>query len=233
MRREHPGLLGKGFQPIGQYGIGFFSVFMLGERVQITTRRYDHARQDTHVLEFGAGLPSRPILRKARPDEWLIDGGSRVHVWLKRPPDSEGGLLASRYDRGHTLEERCVYLFPALSVNFQVKDGRDNAKQIISADDWKTIPASELRKRINRDFERYDRAKETTIAVNNNLKLLKDSSGEIIGRACISIDSDMTIKDGRADGIITIGGIRAARVRGIAGVLAGAALRATRDAATP
>lgn len=27
---EHPGLLGKGFQPVGRFGIGFFSVFMLG-----------------------------------------------------------------------------------------------------------------------------------------------------------------------------------------------------------
>ncbi|MDQ3581702.1 MAG: ATP-binding protein, partial [Pseudomonadota bacterium] len=197
MRREHPGLLGKGFQPIGQYGIGFFSVFMLGERVQVTTRRYDYARQDTHVLESGAGLASRPILRKARPDECLIDGGSRVRVWLKRPPDSERGLLASRYGRGKTLEELCVYLFPALSVNLQVKDGRGNAKQIISADDWKTIPGSELSKRINR----YDRDKEITIAVNNNLRPLKDSSGEIIGRACI-IGSIDAIKDGRT-GIIT------------------------------
>jgi hypothetical protein len=35
---EHPGLLAKGFEPIGRFGIGFFSVFMLGGVVRVITR---------------------------------------------------------------------------------------------------------------------------------------------------------------------------------------------------
>jgi hypothetical protein len=39
MLQEFPGLLSSGFAPTGKYGIGFFSVFMLGETVRIITRR--------------------------------------------------------------------------------------------------------------------------------------------------------------------------------------------------
>src|SRR5262249_44941631 len=38
MSREHPGLASSGFEPQGQYGIGFFSVFMWGGEVKVVTR---------------------------------------------------------------------------------------------------------------------------------------------------------------------------------------------------
>ena len=66
MRKELPGLLAKGFESTGHYGIGFFSVFMWGEQVRITTRRYEQAQKETRVLEFGSGLSFRPLLRHAR-----------------------------------------------------------------------------------------------------------------------------------------------------------------------
>lgn len=52
---EFPGLLSKGFQHVGRFGIGFFSVFMLGQTVRVTTRRYDEGPLDTRVLEFATG----------------------------------------------------------------------------------------------------------------------------------------------------------------------------------
>jgi hypothetical protein len=233
MRREHPGLLGKGFQPIGQYGIGFFSVFMVGDRVKVTTRRYDHAQRDTHVLEFGAGLPLRPVLRRAQQSEWLIDGGTRIRVWLKKTPSGSGGLLSSRRNEGRSLESLCIHLFPALPVNLSVADGGVDTKRVITADDWITIPSTELRKRIDRirDKSRPAPINKNIRLLRKNIRLLRDSTGETVGRACI--DPDGGTKRGGEYGIVTIGGIRAAQVRGIVGILAGASLRATRDAAIP
>jgi HSP90 family molecular chaperone len=43
MRQEFPGLEASGMEATGQFGIGFFSVFMWGERVRVLTRRYDRA----------------------------------------------------------------------------------------------------------------------------------------------------------------------------------------------
>jgi hypothetical protein len=71
MREEHEGLWAKGFEPTGRFGIGFFSVFMWGHRVRVTTRQYQDAQRDTRVLEFRTGLETRPLLRPARHEEQL------------------------------------------------------------------------------------------------------------------------------------------------------------------
>jgi hypothetical protein len=66
---EYPGLDPRKVKSIGKFGIGFFSVFMLGDRVEIRTRRFDKAFEDTLVLTFTRGLNKRPMLRTARPEE--------------------------------------------------------------------------------------------------------------------------------------------------------------------
>jgi len=38
LREEYPGLLARGFRALGRHGIGFFSVFIWGPRVTVTTR---------------------------------------------------------------------------------------------------------------------------------------------------------------------------------------------------
>lgn len=65
MMADFPGLLASGMKPTGKYGIGFYSVFMLGESVRVRTRRADAAQSQTLILEFNTGLSTRPILRSA------------------------------------------------------------------------------------------------------------------------------------------------------------------------
>ena len=55
MLREHPGLVSQGFEPQGQFGIGFFAVFMWGEHVQVVSRRPEDGSDATRVLEFPKG----------------------------------------------------------------------------------------------------------------------------------------------------------------------------------
>ena len=40
MHKEFPLLEAKGYSSTGKYGIGFFSVFMLGSKVQVISRKY-------------------------------------------------------------------------------------------------------------------------------------------------------------------------------------------------
>jgi hypothetical protein len=109
MRRETPGLAAGNFRSIGQYGIGFFSVFMLGDQVRVTTRRYDEASSATRVLEFEQGLKSRPILRPATASEQRHSGGTVISVRLKTAPRDEGGLLTWR---GTVSTPRCESCAP-------------------------------------------------------------------------------------------------------------------------
>ncbi|MDF2885692.1 MAG: ATP-binding protein [Lacrimispora sp.] len=80
MYDELPGLSSKGFSSTGQYGIGFYSVFIWSYDVTVISKRYDAAREDTLVLEFKKGTDSRPILRKAQKNEQIKDGGTIIKV---------------------------------------------------------------------------------------------------------------------------------------------------------
>ncbi len=59
--REFPGLKAKGFRSIGQFGIGFFSVFMIAKTVEIETRRFRDGLDNAHLVKFPAGLTLSPI----------------------------------------------------------------------------------------------------------------------------------------------------------------------------
>ncbi len=67
MHKEFPLLEAKGYSSTGKYGIGFFSVFMLGSKVQVISRKYLLGREQTHVLDFMHGLDSQanPTLCKS------------------------------------------------------------------------------------------------------------------------------------------------------------------------
>lgn len=229
MRQELPGLEGKGFESTGRYGIGFFSVFMWGERVQVTTQRYRDAPNDTQVLKFKGGLELRPLLRRAREAEHLEDGGgTRVRVWLKHPLEA---LFSDRWRHGQpTLENFCVWLCPALDANLFVDRSAGQTTQVIAASDWKTMAGDALCHRLWIHCEdRYgDALFSEQLKAAKNYRPLKDFSGEIVGRASLTLN----VFRGSA-GVITIGGFRTSDISFVAGILVGNPTRAVRDVAIP
>lgn len=58
---EFPGLKAAGFKSVGQFGIGFFSVFMIAKSVVLETRKYTDGLRDAHLVKFPAGLTLAPI----------------------------------------------------------------------------------------------------------------------------------------------------------------------------
>lgn len=154
MREELPGLQGKGFESTGRYGIGFFSVFMWGGRVKVTTRRYRDAIENTQVLEFKGGLEARPLLRKAQEVECLDEGGTRVRVWLKQSPGSLFSDLSRQIREGSwTLEKFCVWLCPTLDASLYVEQADGGRTKVITASDWRTMDGHALCHRLWVDYE--------------------------------------------------------------------------------
>lgn len=81
VRDEFPGLQGRGNNPIGKFGIGFFSIFLLGSKVTVTSRKYNCGTDQTNVLEFD-NLVRRPLLRRGVTGDLPLDYSTRVSVAL-------------------------------------------------------------------------------------------------------------------------------------------------------
>lgn len=62
VKYERPGLLSKGKKRIGQFGIGFFSSFMLSDEILVTSRPFDTGSNEQRTLHFKDGLGHRPVL---------------------------------------------------------------------------------------------------------------------------------------------------------------------------
>lgn len=230
LRQEFPGLLAKGLRPTGRYGIGFFSIFMLGERVTVTTRRFDSAISDTNTLDFIGGLQTRPILRKPTATEVLARAGTRVSVRLKIAPDESGGLLF----RGEVnkkkilarLEDLVAMVAPALDVNVEVEEEATSWSRVIVANDWQSIDPKLI---FRRSHDSKGPAQDEDQLAFAARELRDEQTGTLHGRACI--DTRELFYSGW--GIVTVGGLRAAAVQYIAGILVGEAPTVSRDSAVP
>jgi len=231
MHKELPGLESKGYVSTGKYGIGFFSVFMWGNDVQIITRRYDKGYKDTWKLEFTMGLSSRPLLRKAETGEVPINGGTRVRVYLKYQPN----FLQHGINEKWSFEDDCSWLCPSIDANLFLEDENGSHKRkIISASDWTTVDGITFLKRVIGPKNIDDQYFQDNLNIfKNDLQLLKNSSGEIVGRACIFNTNYFHEKHFYYTGIVTVGGFRASELSGIVGILLGEPYRASRDIAIP
>lgn len=239
---ELPGLLASGFEPTGKYGIGFFSVFMWSKRVRVVSRRYDGAQADTHVLEFIAGLDSRPLFRKAATPECLNEGGTAVRVWLDKDAEAPDGVLhlseLETSTHGGRLKATCLWLCPALDTNLFVQRHDVPRNIVLRASDWKTISDKEFIERtaaMHRYTEDDDEGEVLTVkllaTLSSMLRPVHDLDGNLVARMALIPNR---FRYGRQSlGAVTVGGFRAARLGGTVGILVGTSARASRDSAIP
>ena len=117
IREEWPGLASRKFDAAGQFGIGFFSVFMLGDHVTVTTRRHSRHIDDSAeqwTLSFDSGVRGRPLLRESTTDELLHRAGTRISV---RIPKSVCSKILEQLHAKRKQFERDPYINVAFSHN--------------------------------------------------------------------------------------------------------------------
>jgi hypothetical protein len=235
-RKELPGLSLKNFEPTGRYGIGFFSIFMLGSTVKVTSRRYDQGQSATRVLEFRDGLYSRPVLRQAIASDRLT-AGTRIEVDLAKSPYELGGLLAGDGNSlpELSLKEMCAWLCPTFEVDIKTKgDSEDRWQLAVKANDWLTIDPAELLSRVIKSRGRRDK-QELARIIDRSAKQVREinSNGKTIARACVLAVGNGSIDNATDFATITVGGSRSEQLSRLGGVFLGASTRAARDLAIP
>jgi hypothetical protein len=257
---ELPGLLGKRFQSTGRFGIGFFSVFMWSEQVQVVSRRLDASQADTFVLQFTEGVAKRPLLRSANKAERLVEPGTCVRVGIDERTARRLG--AAVYEQAlDGLTNVCTWLAPTLDVNLWVEVGLER-RLVIAARDWLEMPFPDLVRRLaftpgrlmyadddvetieleapeaeanQEQSEQVDQAnqlgQEPQDARTSEDPLPTDV-GPLLDRGDIVGRAVIRAQE-YATGIVTVGGFRSTEIRGISGTLIGQPLSAARRFAHP
>lgn len=226
---EFPGLEQTPFKPTGKYGIGFFSVFMWGEHVVITSNRFDMARSDTTILEFVAGINERPFLRKANANETLKNGGTKIRIYL-----FDSVLRGIGSINASTLESDVEELCSSLDCNVDIIQTGKTRKHIIRANDWMTIEPSAFLVRCMSNYVAKNLEKSNPKLFEfmcKSLRLIQDENKECIGRICLNINNDEFIPRAK----VNVGGLYSSALSNtdICGIMIGETNNVSRTIATP
>lgn len=231
--QEFPGLAAAGMKSRGKYGIGFFSIFMLGDLVRVISRRFDRDTQSARVLEFRHGLGSRPNLRNADPKEVPLDGGTRIEVKLGINPFEPDGLLYRKnpFSKSQVVKLSRVIaaIAPACDVMITVNQDDEPSGETAAAD-WLDVKSSTLLNRImgGGDGDEDDDEPSTPANAWDELRELRDEDGKLYGRARLDAGNHW-----RKCGLIIVDGLAASKIGSIAGILIGVETTASRNSASP
>lgn len=92
-KMEFPGLRSSKFKSVGEFGIGFYSIFMVASSVSVSSKRYDKGFDSISTLKFPNGLTLKPILSNEKPKEFT----SLTSTSIKLKIDSDKYIWSSEY----------------------------------------------------------------------------------------------------------------------------------------
>jgi len=157
---EYPTLLQNNFSSIGKFGIGFYSVFMVSDSVEIITRRYEKGNDETSdswKLTFEDGLNERPFISIPRREESLKRHGTKISFIMKKDLflsivrkekislflEGDEEALNKLDGELYNLNRILAYLFPASEITIETECNKEKGIAV-SAQDWLNIDCKEL-----------------------------------------------------------------------------------------
>lgn len=226
LQEEHPGLISKDVPHTGKYGIGFFSIFMMSEQIKIITRKCTDSQQSTKVIEFREGLSRRPIIRNARTDEYLIDGGTKISLNINDNSIIER-LFPKNEDFQTDLVIICNRLAPALDVDLHISDLVHNTEVTHTANSWMKMSDPDFCAYMNTIRPPHLRLSDTNYdnELATNVKFLYDESGKPIGRGWIRRKPYSE----SVPGLIVVNGLTEGGLRNVSGIFFARNENAARD----
>ncbi|KNH43444.1 hypothetical protein ACS73_25985 [Pseudomonas lini] len=82
LQSELPGLRSSKFKSIGQFGIGFYSIFMAASAVEVHTRRWRENRSYSCSLCFSKGLTLRPLFKEDKSSKLPTSTSTEIRFTL-------------------------------------------------------------------------------------------------------------------------------------------------------
>jgi hypothetical protein len=197
LSEEYPGVQMAGVKPIGKFGIGFFSVFLLGNEVRVVSKRWDAGNADTRVLEFDS-LSNRPLLRRSEFGELPEDYNTRVSVRLEkadfavprpRPEFSKRSVRRLSNSEWSDFGAQLKRLVSATNVRVEFSDGLGH-RSFVHDENWeKAAPEvflSEFLATLSEDTQ-----KRLIQLYSSSLAPIDGGNPDNRGRAAINVITDL------------------------------------------
>jgi hypothetical protein len=215
---EWSGLSSSGFEAVGQFGIGFFSVFMLGDQVRVVTKRYEQKEGEAAqwLLSFADGVNKRPTLREPIRAERLMRHGTRVSALISVEKLRALCLNQNFWTTGTstvTFAQACSRIAPAIDIDLYVRTGGGDRQLVVQAKDWLRLPAINLLRRIMPGY--YESTTESQFGLWTHMSKIYDESGIIVGRCAVQ----PSLYLGLDRGVGVVKGLLAGNVNGVAGII--------------
>jgi len=122
---SYPGVLDAGFRPAGRFGIGFLSVFMVGDKVEVQTQR----RGGSHLILTLSGVGKRGALFNNPP---LGSAGTTIRIQMTKQDPTVYQTLDA------VARARAPMLDIPIRVNVQTRSNT------IAPGWWRTAPQNEF-----------------------------------------------------------------------------------------
>lgn len=188
MLEENKGLKSRGFCPIGKYGIGFYSIFMVAKSVEVITCR---GKEETVKIEFPEGLTLSPIMSKCQNESSV---STRIRFKLKEDVSLKfkARVRGASGEISISLKKAIQIIVSGLDTNIYFKNMSEDTELIhmdISSRDFdvkewlKGLIPSEIKEK----YHYKDKVPEL-INISPKMDILKDRDGRIRGIVAIPED---------------------------------------------
>ena len=187
---EFPGLKAAGYQPVGQYGIGFFSVFMIAKSVVVDTRKFRDGLDNAHLVKFPSGLTLAPIFAKHTSATTAYS--TRISLVL----DDEHQNWPTEYEAKRSMMNATDFKVPmfammgtlvaGLDVDVYYQEFEGAQTMIHQRIDTPTLDKKAWLRALSLADYQKDKALDDYIEANyNRLQFIYDDNGRFAGLAAI------------------------------------------------
>lgn len=196
VQAEFPGLRASKFRSIGRFGVGFYSIFMISDFVEVSSRYWDKGLADVNTLVFNSGVSLRPILRSGRVNGFSSGLSTKVTARVKPEILSFGDSITLKTNYagakkfGCTLEDFVSALTVGVDVPVRVFVTGASSVQVHDGECANVKKSRDLLSRISFLASRNDASLREYIDINHHrLRPIKRGDGAIVGMAAISTHS--------------------------------------------
>lgn len=210
-REEFPGLAAAGNDPVGKFGVGFYSVFMAASSVTVSSRRFDRGFDTTKQIRFPNGLSLRPLISSGPPVGFGFEASTLVRFSVKPTITDVSSILVGRYGMDGSNEiriplEQCLSIICA-GLDVDVYFVRNRGPSVCVHRSLDQLIDAESRCEWLMRIAGQPTDHETQSAIRERAERLRPlyKNGGLVGLAALSLRS--RTEPAYYSGIATVGGL--------------------------